>query len=100
MSVFIPGISLPSGKDTIVIYSDGSMNLSGHYCLCGTTIKEIPQKAIEIKTPHGGLIDRSKIGLTNFEIFMFDGDFKEALIAYINKVESAEVVIEAEGLPE
>lgn len=61
---------------------------------------EIGCPIVELPFNHGPLIDRSKIGLTNFEILMCNGDYKESLIAYIGKVESAEVVIEAEGLPE
>ena len=38
------------------------------------------------------LIDADKIGLTDFEIFMCNGDYKEALKMLLDKIEKAETV--------
>ncbi len=45
---------------------------------------------------HGDLIDRSKITLSNFECVMCNGDFKEGLKMYIDKVDRADAVVPAE----
>ena len=45
---------------------------------------------------HGRLIDADKIGLTDFECVMCNGDYKEALKMYIEKVEKTQVVLEAD----
>lgn len=42
---------------------------------------------------HGDLIDRSKITMSNFECVMCNGDFKEGLRMYIDKVEQADAVV-------
>ena len=60
----------------------------------------LPFKLIAKGTPlpkgHGRLIDAGKIGLTNFECFMCHGDYKEALKKYIEKIENAPTVVEAD----
>lgn len=45
---------------------------------------------------HGDLIDRSKLTLSNFECVMCNGDFKEGLRMYIDKVDRADAVVPAE----
>lgn len=45
---------------------------------------------------HGDLIDRSKITMSNFECVMCNGDFKEGLKMYIDKVDQADAVVPAE----
>lgn len=45
---------------------------------------------------HGDLIDRSKLTLSNFECVMCNGDFKEGLKMYIDKVDQADAVVPAE----
>lgn len=38
------------------------------------------------------LIDADKLGLTDFEIFMCDGDYKEALKMVLSKIDSAPTI--------
>lgn len=38
------------------------------------------------------LIDANKLGLTDFEIFMCDGDYKEALKLVLSKIDNAPAV--------
>lgn len=45
---------------------------------------------------HGRLGDLDKIGLTDFECFMCNGDFKEGLKMYIEKVDKAKTLVEAD----
>ena len=48
-----------------------------------------------LNEPHGDLIDRSKLGLTDFEIIMCNGDYKEALKMLLQKIEDAPAIIKA-----
>ena len=45
---------------------------------------------------HGDLIDGSKIGLTDFEIVMCNGDYKEGLKLLVDKIDNAPIIIEAD----
>lgn len=51
---------------------------------------------IEISTPHGRLIDEQKALLTNLEIFMCDGSYKDALKLICEKLDNAPTILEAE----
>ena len=42
------------------------------------------------------LIDRDKIGLTDFEIIMCNGDYKEALKMLLNKIDNAPTIAQPE----
>ena len=105
MSILVKGLPMPESCKTCLFRRECQnpwgfwTNHCGLYTWCGITPDKIPEECrlVEIPTPHGELIDRSKIGLTNFECFMFAGDFREAFLAYINKVECAPTIIEAEG---
>ena len=55
---------------------------------------------VELPEGHGRLIDSSAIGLTDFEIVMCDGNYKEALTMLLKKIERAPTVIEAEEVGE
>lgn len=46
--------------------------------------------------PHGRLIDAENIGLTDFEIVMCNGDYKEALKMILEKIEKAPAIIPPE----
>ena len=46
--------------------------------------------------PHGDLIERKAICLTDFEIVMCDGDYKEGIKMLLEKIESAPTIIPAE----
>jgi hypothetical protein len=51
---------------------------------------------IEIPTPHGRLIDERKALLTDLEIFMCDGSYKDALKLICEKLDNAPTILEAE----
>ena len=44
---------------------------------------------------HGDLIERKAICLTNFEIAMCDGDYKDGMKMLLEKIESAPTIIPA-----
>ena len=48
---------------------------------------------IPLPKRHGDLIDRNEIGLTNFDILLCNGDFKEALKLYDQSVCNALPII-------
>ena len=64
----------------------------------GADIAEAIVKGTVLPKGHGDLIDRSKITLSNFECVMCNGDFKEGLRMYIDKVDRADAVVPAEKL--
>ena len=45
---------------------------------------------------HGRLVDADKLGLTDFEIIMCDGDYKEGLKMLCEKIENAPTILDAE----
>lgn len=45
---------------------------------------------------HGALKDVDKIGLTDFECILCDGDYKKALKMLIDKIENAETIVAAD----
>ena len=91
MSILIKGMTMP---ETCL---DCPLHCSVPFEDRDDSRRAISCPLVEIPAPHGELIDRSKIGLTNFERFMFAGDFRESFLAYIDKVECAPTIIEAEG---
>lgn len=52
-------------------------------------------KAIPVP-PHGDLIDRDKVGLTDFEIMMCNGDYKEGMIMLLEQIDLLPTIIPAE----
>lgn len=46
--------------------------------------------------PHGDLIERKAVYLTDFEIAMCNGDYKEGMKMLLEKIESAPTIIPAE----
>ena len=54
------------------------------------------RKGVPLPKGHGDLIDRNEIGLTNFDILLCNGDYKEGLKLYIQSVEDASAIIEAD----
>lgn len=49
-------------------------------------------KAIPVPS-HGDLIDRDKVGLTDFEIMMCNGDYKEGMKMLLEKIASIPAII-------
>lgn len=44
---------------------------------------------------HGRLVDADKLGLTDFEIVMCDGDYKKGLKMLCEKIENAPTILDA-----
>ena len=65
---------------------DNDITLSVYWYIASG--KVLPEK-------HGPLKDVTQIGLTNFEIFMCNGDYKEVLKMLIERIENAPTIIEA-----
>lgn len=62
-----------------------------------TEIQLAVAKGIPLPKGHGDLIDINKIGLTDFECFLCNGDYKEALKMLDDKIKNAPIIIEAES---
>ena len=60
-----------------------------------TTIRHPDCPLVEVR-PHGRLIEANALGMTDFEIIMCDGDYKEALKMLLRKIETAPTIIPAE----
>ena len=97
MSILIPGMEMP--KNCFHCKFE-------NFYVCDITDQDVPGyqfderpddcPIIELQ-PHGDMIDRSKLGLTDFEIVMCDGNFKQALEMLLKKIGDAHTIIEAEG---
>lgn len=57
---------------------------------------ESVKRSIAIPKNHGRLIDADKLGLTDFEIVMCDGDYKKGLKMLCEKIENAPTILDAE----
>lgn len=68
--------------------------ISGEYKYW-SSFRSIIQHAIPLPEKHGDLIDRDKIGLTDFEIIMCDGDYREGLKILLDKIASVKAIVEA-----
>lgn len=92
MSVLISGMNLPKRREEVFLFavdSDGRV--------FGWRSNELPGcKAIELP-PHGRLIDVDKIGLTDFEIIMCNGNYRNGLQILLDRIETTPTVIEAEN---
>lgn len=87
MSILIEGMEMPNKKNgwaVLIIYPDGKCAFED-----GKTYQ-----AVSVP-PHGDLIERKAICLTDFEIAMCDGDYKEGMKMLLDKAESAPSIIPA-----
>ena len=105
MSVVIRGMKMPNNCD------ECDLNYDCFRCILpiensllygkDTTNGRLPNcPLVELPAEHGRLIDSSAIGLTDFEIVMCDGNYKEALTMLLKKIERAPTVVEAEEVSE
>ena len=94
MGLYVKGMEMP--KDgcwkTVRIYPDGTCAVPNWQGDC-TLIKGA--QAISVP-PHGDLIEREAICLTDFEIAMCNGDYKELVKMLLEKIESAPTIVPAE----
>ena len=92
MSVYIPGIFLPEQTDeAIIVFADGSVSLMSQDGFQEVRIPFDGIKAVEIKTPHGRLIDAEAIPFAQSE----DGCLDD--YAYRYDIINSPTIIEAEG---
>lgn len=96
MGIYIKGVEMPGlihGPITIRIYPTGKcINMGSLWprdSMPGVTAIPVPE--------HGDLIERSAVCLTDFEIAMCGGDYKEGMKMLLEKVEAAPAVIPASG---
>lgn len=89
MSILIKGQSLPKDGEhyLIQINSDGTIYDAVGRRLVGVAV-ELP--------PHGDLIEKNAASLTDFEIAVCDGNFREGMIMLLDKIDNAPIIIEAE----
>ena len=91
MGLYIKGIEMPTNDEMlyIKIYPNGKVAIDMDLeCKQIATAFPVP--------PHGGLIERKAIYLTDFEISMCNGDYKEGMKMLLEKIESAPTIIPAE----
>ena len=101
MSVVIRGMKMPKSCDECPCYyeTEGAWRnecevLGKEYIADDYRPEWCP--LVELPAQHGRLIDSSAIGLTDFEIVMCNGNYKEALTMLLEKIERAPTIIEAE----
>lgn len=63
--------------------------------VCDELMKAIDNGTV-LPKGHGRLIDTDKLGLTDFEIVMCDGDYKKGLKMLCEKIENAPTILDAE----
>ena len=99
MGVYIKGMKMPKSCEECTLESYCSLWMDARKLSDDgkkAKIKHPDCPLIEISTPHGDLIDRGKVNLTDFEIVMCNGDYKEGLKMLLEKIESAPTIIPAE----
>lgn len=95
MSLLIKNFDMPKSCMDCLIETDWGE--CGYYAfqhipLCDTPAKGRRDDCPLIEIPNDSkLIDANKIGLTDFEIIMCDGDYKQALQIILNQIENADV---------
>lgn len=108
MSILINGMEIPTScqKCPFLDYEEGFCFASGTKGKSGWY--EFTLRPGEIKDgrhddcplvnvpPHGDLIERKAVYLTDFEIAMCNGDYKEGMKMLLKKIESAPTIIPAE----
>lgn len=90
MSILIKDMEMPTERESFNL----TIKYNGTVFDTETGIKVA--EAYELP-PHGDLIERKAICLTNFEIAMCGGDYKEGMKMLLGKTESAPTIIPADG---
>ena len=96
MSIFIPGMKMPKdGPIAIWVWPDGRVHPNGFYRTEDWTDK----KAVEIKTPHGRLVDAGIFGeqLMELAISTESQSQKWLILFVVGMLNKAPTIIEAEG---
>ena len=67
---------------------------------CTNWFAYLIKKGTPLPKGHGKLVDKKKLGLTDFEILMCEGSYKEGLKMLLEKIENAPTIIEADEVTE
>ena len=102
MGVYIDMEMPKEGFVEILVRADGTVQQTGQsYRIDGADyytpyVGEMPTiyKAVPVP-PHGDLVDADTLGMTDFEIVMCNGDYKELAKMILEKIENAPTVIPA-----
>ena len=102
MGIYIKGMEMPKRCLDCPMYDCYNYNcqlyafgIPARYNRDGSTRPEWCE-LVELPEKHGDLIERKAIYLTDFEIAMCDGDYKEGMKMLLEKIESAPTIIPAE----
>ena len=91
MSVLIKGMKMPKNSLECEYCKSGYCNkMDGRFCP-GAISRPDWCPLFEIQ-PHTRLVNADALGLTDIEIIMCDGDYKEALKMLIDKIEHASTI--------
>jgi hypothetical protein len=105
MGIYIRGMQMPkSCADCPICYDQMECPISGLRFWRGRpeskefnfTDERHPDCPLSPDPPHGDLIERKAVYLTDFEIAMCNGDYKEGMKMLLDKIESAPTIIPAE----
>jgi len=99
MSIIVKGLKKPKGcfpcwfsyvreKDLALVCAINGANVDEQ--------KPLNCPLVEIPTPHGKLIDERDVLLTNLEILMCEGSYKDALKLICEKLDDAPTILDAE----
>ena len=97
MSILIKGLDMPTSCDKCQMpkepNEDGTI-----WCIFarGYIGDDRTVCPLSYVPPHGDLIERKAVCLTDFEIAMCNGDYKEGMKMLLEKIESAPAIIPAE----
>ena len=88
MGVYIKGMEMPKDGEKLymIAFSDGKACAS---------YKPFEWHEVVSVPPHGRLVDDDRLGMTDFEIAMCNGDYKELAKMILEKIENAPTVIPA-----
>lgn len=98
MSILIKGMEMPTSCLECAFYRKTDPVYD--YCCISHAIPKgyVPDDCPLISVPpHGDLIERKTVFLTDFEIAMCDGDYKEGMKMLLEKIESSPTIIPEEG---
>ena len=86
--IYIPGMEMPKDGEKLymIAFSDGKACAS---------YKPFEWHEVVSVPPHGRLVDADRLGMTDFEIVMCNGDYKELAKMILEKIENAPTVIPA-----
>lgn len=98
MSIILKGIDMPKEGEWLEVIIKPTKEVIIDTIRYGDNalLKTEYDLAIQIPKDHGRLIDEQKVLLTNLEIFMCEGDYKEALKLICEKFDGAPTILEAE----